>query len=157
MSFFDEIKNIFHGFWRAIILWKIKNRWKITHMWRRWSTTQNFLLTFTDQLWKTPKIRILKKTKQNCCRYCSWDINCKGQSFLSFWAIFCPLTLLTTQKNQNFEKQNCLEILLFCTCVLQMKIIWCMVPGISSATDRIKWKKAWRYHNFTQVYQKSQS
>ena len=28
----------------------------------------------------------------------SWDIRCNGQSFLSFWAIFCPLTLLTTQK-----------------------------------------------------------
>ena len=23
-SFSDEIKNIFHGFWRAIIWWKIK-------------------------------------------------------------------------------------------------------------------------------------
>ena len=28
---------------------------------------------------------------------------CKGQSFGSFWVIFCPLTLLTTQ---NFEKIN---------------------------------------------------
>ena len=24
-SFSDEIKNIFHSFWRAIIWWKIKN------------------------------------------------------------------------------------------------------------------------------------
>ena len=29
MSFLDEIKNIFHSFWRAIIWLKIKNWWKI--------------------------------------------------------------------------------------------------------------------------------
>ena len=28
-SFLDEIKNIFHGLWRAIIWLKIKNGWKI--------------------------------------------------------------------------------------------------------------------------------
>ena len=39
-------------------------------------------------------------------------INCKGQSSLSFWAVFCLFTPLTTHKN------------------------------------------AWRYHHFTQVYQK---
>ena len=27
-SFLDEIKNIFHSFWRAIIWWKIKIWWK---------------------------------------------------------------------------------------------------------------------------------
>ena len=30
-------------------------------MWRRWDTSQNFLVVFTDELWKTWKIRILKK------------------------------------------------------------------------------------------------
>ena len=30
--------------------------------------------------------------------YDSWDIRHDGQSFLSIWAIFCPLTLLTTSK-----------------------------------------------------------
>ena len=29
-SFLNEIKNIFHSFWRAIIWLKIKNWWKIT-------------------------------------------------------------------------------------------------------------------------------
>ena len=29
--------------------------------------------------------------------YGSWDIKCKGQSFLSLWAIFYPLTLLTSK------------------------------------------------------------
>ena len=28
-SFLDEIKNIFHSFWRAIIWWKMKISWKI--------------------------------------------------------------------------------------------------------------------------------
>ena len=30
--------------------------------------------------------------------YGSWDLKYKGQSFLSFWAIFCPLTLQTSPK-----------------------------------------------------------
>ena len=34
----------------------------------------------------------------------SWNIKCKGQSFLSFWAIFCLLTLLTTQKIKILKK-----------------------------------------------------
>ena len=63
-----------------------------------------------------------------------------------------------------------------------MTIIWCMVPEIWNATDKIFWqlgrhsllfylpsnpenqnlkkikkKNAWRYHPFTQVYQKSRS
>ena len=33
-------------------------------MWRRWGTPQNFLLTFIDELWKTWKIRLLKKWKR---------------------------------------------------------------------------------------------
>ena len=33
-------------------------------------------------------------------RYEAW------QTFLSFWAIFCSFTLLTTPTNQNFEKWN---------------------------------------------------
>ena len=38
---------------------------------------------------------------QDHIMYGSWDIKSKGRSFLSFWAIICLLTLLTTQ---NFEK-----------------------------------------------------
>ena len=33
-------------------------------------------------------------------RYEAW------QSFLPFWAMFCPFTPLTTQKNQHFEKMK---------------------------------------------------
>ena len=37
-SFLDEIKNIFHSFWKAIIWWKIKISWKMAdtsfnHLW----------------------------------------------------------------------------------------------------------------------------
>ena len=43
---------------------------KKTHMWRRWGTPQNFLLAFIDELWKTWKIKILKKwKKKKCSRY----------------------------------------------------------------------------------------
>ena len=75
---------------------------------------------------------------QDHMMYGSWNMKCAGQSFLSFWTIFCPLTLLTTPKIKIFKKKkNHLEILSFYTCVPQMTIIWCMVPEISSATDRI--------------------
>ena len=68
--------------------------------------------------------------------YDSWDIRYEGQSFLSIWAIFWTLTLLTTSEFwKNFKKH--VEILSFYTCVPQMRIIWCMVPEIWSVTDRI--------------------
>ena len=36
--------------------------------------------------------------------YGSWDIKCKGQSFLSVRAIFCPLTFLTNPKIKILKK-----------------------------------------------------
>ena len=62
-----------------------------------------------------PKIKILKEKKKKClvilsfytcmCTinedhmiYGSWNIRCNRQAFLSFWAIFCPFTPLTTRK-----------------------------------------------------------
>ena len=60
------------------------------------------------------------------------------QNFLSFWAIFCPFTPLTTQKIKILKKlKTPLEILSFYTSVPQMKIKWYMVPEIWSVTDRI--------------------
>ena len=52
----------------------------------------------------------------------SWDIKCKGQRFLSFWAIFCLFTFLTAQKikikknktNFFFEKMKNAIILNLC-------------------------------------------
>ena len=71
--------------------------------------------------------------------YGSWDIRHSGQSFLSFRVIFCLLTNLTTQKNQNFEKRNkkpgYIIILHLCTtndnymmygsCDIEQDIIFC--------------------------------
>ena len=36
--------------------------------------------------------------------YVSWDIECHRHFFLSFWGIFCSLTLLTTEKIKIFKK-----------------------------------------------------
>ena len=70
--------------------------------------------------------------------YSSWDIKCKRQSSLSLWALFSPLTLLTTEKIKILKKwKKTLEILSFYTRVPQIPGIWCMVPEISSATDII--------------------
>ena len=60
----------------------------------------------------TQKIKILKLKKtpgdiiilhictinDNHMMYGSWDMECNGQNFLSFWTIFCPFTHLTTRK-----------------------------------------------------------
>ena len=43
---------------------------------------------------------------ENHMMYVSSDIKHDRQTFLSFWTIFCPFTLLTTPKNQNFEKMK---------------------------------------------------
>ena len=104
------------------------------------------------------------------------------QNFLSCWVIFCPLTLLTTQKIKIWKKlkKKTLEILSFYTCAPQMTIIWYMVPQTLSATDRIfchfglffcpftllaaqkikmskkkkkNEKNTWRYHHFKHVCQ----
>ena len=40
----------------------------------------------------------------NHMRYGSWDMEWDGQTFLSFRAIFCPLTPLTTRKIKIFKK-----------------------------------------------------
>ena len=54
--------------------------------------------------------------------YGLWDKRRNVQSFLSFWAIPCPLTLLTTQKIKIKKKQQKNK------------------------------KNAWRYYRFTRVY-----
>ena len=112
--------------------------------------------------------------------YGSWDIKGKGQSFLSSWAICCPLPLVTIQKTKISKKKK-LKIISFYTCIPQMTIIWRMVPELSSATEFFVilgyflpftppppphkcrkskfWKHekhSWRYH-FTHAYQKSKS
>ena len=94
---------------------------KIKHIWRKWGTPQNFLLAFIDELWKTWKMRILKKWKNqiagdiiilhmctkshNHMKYSSWDTQL-DRIFFSFCAIFCTFTPtpLTTQKTKILKK-----------------------------------------------------
>ena len=63
------------------------------------------------------------------------------QIFLSFWAIFCPFTPLTTPKIRfwkKWKKKKCLEISSFYTsapkimiiCYIVPEILWCMTDVI---------------------------
>ena len=97
--------------------------------------------------------------------------------FLSFWAIFCPFTPLTTQKSKILKKwKKRGEISSFYTSVPKIMIIYYTVPKIWYLSDVIllilifsplraplplaaqKIKKnikktCCRYHHFTYVYQ----
>ena len=128
----------------------------------------------------TEKTKIFKKGKKLWRYYHFTHVCDKRQNFLSFWTLFFQFYPLNNPKNQNFEemkKEIHLEKLPFYTCVPYMKIIWCMVPEIWSAMDRIfcnfrsffallpqqqpqkrnilkKWKNTWGYYHFTHVYHK---
>ena len=72
----------------------------------------------------------------NHMMYGSWDMECDGQNFLSFCAIFgsfTPLTTRTIKISKNWKKH--LEILPFYTCVSKIMIRWRTVPEIWCATD----------------------
>ena len=89
-------------------------------MWRRWGTLQNFVLAFIDELWKTRKIRILKKWKTIAGDIIILHVYQKPQSYevqflryrvrQFFFVIlghFCPLpTLPNNPENKNFEKMK---------------------------------------------------
>ena len=93
----------------------------------------------------TQKIKIWKNIKstwryylftyvhinQGHMMYGSWNIKCKGQIFLSFWAMLLPFDPPNNPKNQNLEKiKKFLKILSFYTCVPQMTTVmhgfWCI-------------------------------
>ena len=88
-------------------------------MWRRWGIPQNFLLPFIDELWKTWKIRLLKKwnilleislytctKKHNDMRYSFWDTKC--DKIFCHFGHFLPCYPLppNNPENQNFEKMK---------------------------------------------------
>ena len=106
--------------------------------------------TFT--LLTTSKIKILKKWKKNSediiilhkCTindnhiiYVSWDMERDRHNFLSFWAIFCPFTPLTTSKIKILKKkEKILKISSFYKSVPKIIII-CYVPQIWRVTNVI--------------------
>ena len=58
--------------------------------------------------------------------------------FFVIWTTFCPFTHLTTQKINILKKwKNCKAILSFHSCIPKMTFIWCMVPEMLRAMDRI--------------------
>ena len=74
----------------------------------------------------------------NHMMYGSWDMKCNKQNVLSSWAIFCLFISITTRKTKILKKwKKHLEMSSFYRFVSQAKIIWCIVPEIWSATDRI--------------------
>ena len=111
---------------------------KITLMWRRWGTSQNFLLAFIDELWKTQKIRILKKWKKNCWRYHHFTyVNQKPQS----WGTVPDI------QSENF---------FFC----HFGPFFALYPLPLQQPRKPKfWKNGsiWRCHHFKLVLQKTQS
>ena len=114
----------------------------------------------------------------NHMMYDSWHTECNGQNFLSFWTIFCSFTTLKTKKIKVLKKwKNTWRYYHFTKVNHKWQSLWCMVHEIWNVMDRIffhfglffalttrkikilkNWKKnCWRYHHFTQVYQKWQS
>ena len=92
-----------------------------------------------ERMKKTPGyIIILNKCTKDYDQmmYSSWDIvrdrcNC----YFSFWAIFCPLTPLSTQKIKILKKfKKRLEISSFYIYVPKIVIGWCTVPDIWCVT-----------------------
>ena len=165
---------------------------------------QNFLSIWTvfcpfTPLW-TLKIKILKKWKKkqkktleyiiilpmctiNDSRmmYGSWDMECNGQNFLSFWTIFCLFYPPNNPKNQKFEKMKKMpaDIIILHICMINdnhmMYCFWDMkrdrqnffvisdhflpfYPTNNPKNQNFKkLKKAWRYYHFKHVCHKWQS
>ena len=114
--------------------------------------------------------------------YFSWDMACdRCNCYFPFWTTFCPFTPLTDQKIKFYKKwRKGLEISSFYTIAPKTMIICYTVPKIWQVTDnsfsfwaifcpftpphspknqnfkKMK-KKAWRYHYFTIMCQKSWS
>ena len=115
-----------------------------------------------------------------CDRHGSWNIRCN--SFLSFRAIFCLLTLLTTQKIKILKKKPADIIILHLCQMNDNQIIYVSwdiklnrifshfgpffcpfttppPPPPQKPRKSKFWKmkkKTWRYHHFTQVHQRWQ-
>ena len=108
----------------------------------------------------------------------SWDMERDRQIFFWFWTIFCPFTLVTTQKIKILTKmkntpgsiiilQKCIKIMIICytflgilrvTDVIVIFSFWAVFSPFTSVTpEKSKFKKnekdAWRYQ-FIYVYQK---
>ena len=78
----------------------------------------------------------MRTINDNQTMYGSWDIEYDRQTFLLFWAIFCPFTPLTAQKIKLSKKWKKVWRYHHFTRVPKIMIWWCMVPEKWCATDR---------------------
>ena len=93
---------------------------------------QNF-----EKIKKMPgDIIILHKSIKNYDQmvYDSWDIAHDKCNYFSFWAIFCPLTPVTSQKIKILRKWKKYLETSFYISLPKMMIRWCTVPEIWCAT-----------------------
>ena len=110
----------------------------VYHKWRSYNIrflkykarqTENFVILDHSLYFYLGDIIILHKCTKSHDHmlHCSWDTIRDGcNSYFSFWAIFCPFTPLTIQKNQNVKKmKKRLEISSFYTCVPKIMMKWC--------------------------------
>ena len=77
---------------------KWKNFLEISSFYTRAPKITILWCTFWDTEWDRPNFGHIM--------YGSWDMECNGQHFLSFWTIFCLSNPPNNLKNQNFEKMN---------------------------------------------------
>ena len=119
--------------------------------------------------------------------YGYWDMECKGQNFLSFWNIFYPFTPLKTRKIKILREQKeklPWDIIVLYRCnindnhmmyrswdtehdgqyFLPFWTIFCTFTSLTTRKIKIlkkkkkkKEKTTWRYYHFTHVYHKWQS
>ena len=93
-----------------------------------------------SKFWKNEKkkprgIAILHKCTKNRDHmlHCYWDTMHDKCNYFLFWAVFCPLTPLTTQKIKIKKKKRkkYLEISSFYTCVPKIMTTWCIIKTFS--------------------------
>ena len=74
----------------------------------------------------------------NHMTYSLWDTEWDQQNFFLFWVNFCPFTS-QQPKNKNFEKikKEPRNDIILHICMKNDDHIWCMLPEMWSAIDRI--------------------
>ena len=138
--------------------------WNIRHDRQTFSSIWAILCLFTPLT--IQKIKILKKYREelsfytcilnyNHMMYGSWAMECEGQTFLSFWTIFCSFT--NNPKNENFEKMKKTpgDIIILHKCTMNNNHM--MHGSCDMKRDRQNFLSfwdifcpfTWRYHHFT--------
>ena len=129
-----------HETWETFFLKKHTQTWwrnPYTHVKiPRWGTPQKFLLAFIDELWKTQKIRILKKWRKKKIAEV-WRYRVRQILFviLGHFLPFTPKRLPPLKpENQNLEKmKNTSGDAIILNCATKNMIKWCVLTQMWSA------------------------